>query len=139
MQFNLDMDMECFTILSYTNKNITIKHPFNKNNTITGDVTTLKEEIQSSFILSAKTLIKNWAPQNVQHLTQENLADLLNLSPEVVLIGTGSKLKFLEPELISRFWEAKIGVEVMDTAALCRTYNILVNEGRSTVAGIIID
>ena len=139
MQFNLEMDMECFTILSYSPENVTIKHPFAKNGTTGREIDFLKEEIQSSFILSPKTLIKDWAPQTIQHLRKENLEDLLNLSPEVVLIGTGSKLQFPEPELMSCFWEAQIGVEIMDTAAVCRTYNILVNEGRSTVAGIIIN
>jgi len=139
MQFNLEMDMECFTILSYSAENVTIKHPFNKSGKAVGEIDSLKEEIQSSFILSPKTLIKDWVPQNIQHLRKENLEDILSLSPEVVLIGTGSKLQFPEPELMSCFWEAQIGVEIMDTAAVCRTYNILVNEGRSTVAGLIID
>jgi len=139
MQFNLEMDMECFTILSYSTENITIKHPIDKNSNSEREFDSLKEEIQSSFILSPKTLIKDWAPQSIQHLKKENLEDLLNLSPEVVLIGTGSKLQFPAPELMSYFWEAQIGVEIMDTAAVCRTYNILVNEGRSTVAGLIIN
>jgi len=139
MQFNLEMDMECFTILSYSTENITIKHPFAKNGTAEREIDSLKEEIQSSFILSPKTLIKDWAPQTIQHLRKENLEDLLNLCPEVVLIGTGSKLQFPEPEIMSCFWDAQIGVEIMDTTAVCRTYNILVNEGRSTVAGLIIN
>jgi len=129
MQFNLDMDMESFTILSYSAETVTIRHPLSKT----------REAINSSFIVSPKKLIKDWAPQTIQHLNQENLDELLNLSPEVVLIGTGSKLKFPESALISRFWEARIGVEIMDTPAVCRTYNILVNEGRFTVAGLIID
>jgi len=129
MQFNLDLDMESFTILSYTSDSVTIKHPLSKQ----------REAMNSSFIISPKKLIKDWAPQAIQHLKKENLHDLLHLSPEVVLIGTGASLKFPETALISCFWEANIGVEIMDTAAVCRTYNILVNEGRLTVAGIIID
>ena len=139
MQFNLEMDMEYFTILGYSSENVTIKHPFDKNDEDFRGIESLREEIQSSFILSPKILIKDWAPQTIQHLKKENLEDLLNLSPEVVLIGTGSKLQFPEMEIMSCFWEAQIGVEIMDTAAVCRTYNILVNEGRSTVAGLIID
>ena len=103
MQFNLEMDMECFTILSYSTENITIKHPIDKNGKSEREFDSLKEEIQSSFILSPKTLIKDWAPQTIQHLKKENLEDLLNLSPEVVLISTNSKLQFPTPELMSYF------------------------------------
>jgi len=60
------------------------------------------------------------------------------MKPELVLIGTGAKFEFPEPARLAPLRSAGIGVEVMDTAAACRTYNILLGEGRGVVAALIV-
>ncbi len=82
----------------------------------------------------------------VKATTTDAMAFLDNLSPsfdnpeqiEVVLIGTGAHQQFLHPRLTGVLLSARIGVEVMDTQAAARTYNILMSEGRRVVAALII-
>ena len=66
-------------------------------------------------------------------------ATVLPFYSEVVLFGSGSRLRFAKPEALRPLIERGIGVETMDTAAACRTYNILVSEGRSVVAALVIE
>ena len=63
---------------------------------------------------------------------------LLALEPEIVLLGTGATLRFPRPALSHCLTQAHIGLEVMDTAAACRTYNILVAEGRRVLAALLL-
>ncbi len=63
---------------------------------------------------------------------------LRELNPEVVLLGTGTRIQFPHPRLYQSLTNAQIGVEVMDTPAACRTYNILMQEGRQVVALILL-
>lgn len=71
-------------------------------------------------------------------LTEEHFAQLLALKPEVVLLGTGITQRFIHPRLTRALTEANIGVECMDTAAACRTYNFLMAEDRQVAALLII-
>ncbi len=64
---------------------------------------------------------------------------LAELKPEVVLLGTGTRLRFPHPRLTRALTDAGIGVEVMDTPAACRTFNILAAEGRKVLAAVILD
>ena len=92
----------------------------------------------SSFIISDDHLIENWAPTHIDELRSHHLDALLELQPELVLIGTGEALKFPLVSHYACLIQRNIGVEIMDSAAACRTYNILLNEGRKVVAGIIL-
>jgi uncharacterized protein len=64
---------------------------------------------------------------------------LLNLQPELVVFGSGSRLRFVSPQLQRALMSARVGVETMDTAAACRTYNVLLAEGRRVVAALLFD
>lgn len=64
---------------------------------------------------------------------------ILEMQPEVVLIGTGHSLRFPEPHLLAPVIRQGLGYEVMDTQAACRTYNILANESRNVVAALLIE
>ena len=66
-------------------------------------------------------------------------AYFLTLKPEILLLGTGAQLRFPHPRLYRQLIAAGIGMECMDTAAACRTYNILMGEDRKVVAGILLD
>jgi uncharacterized protein len=63
---------------------------------------------------------------------------VLMRAPEIVLLGTGPRLRFPSPAVYASLLKARIGVEVMDTAAACRTYNILAAEGRRVAAALML-
>ena len=92
----------------------------------------------TSFIISLEKLIDDWAPTHIDELNTQHLHPLLQLQPELVLIGTGETLKFPAIEHYACLIQQNIGVEIMDSAAACRTYNILLAEGRKVAAGIIL-
>ena len=104
-----------------------------------GNITVNDTTYTSSLVIMPEHLIHDWAPRHIEELTTEHLMSIRHLNPEVVLIGSGEKLKFPAREILNYFMDSKIGVEVMDTGAACRTYNILMSEGRSVAAALIID
>jgi uncharacterized protein len=79
-----------------------------------------------------------WAPARPEALTAAHFEALLALNPELVIFGSGPRLKFVAPALISALIARRIGVETMDTPAACRTFNVLVAEGRSAVAALLL-
>jgi uncharacterized protein len=97
-----------------------------------------EREFSRSVIVTAATLIEDWRPQQVGDLTAADLEPVLALEPQVLLLGSGARQVFPAPALLARLHAARIGFEVMDTGAACRTYNVLVGEGRSVAAALII-
>lgn len=91
-----------------------------------------------SLIISANQLITDWTPQSLGELTAEHLRKILPLKPGILLIGTGETLNFPALELYGDLMNQGIGVEIMDTSAACRTYNVLTAEDRNVVAALII-
>jgi uncharacterized protein len=83
--------------------------------------------------------VQAWTAASFDSLSDSDFAALLNLSPELVLLGTGTRQRFPHPRLTRALTEARIGIEVMNTAAACRTYNILMSEGRRVVAAFLQD
>ena len=92
----------------------------------------------ASLLLTADTLLR-WAPASFAALNAGHFESALPLAPEILVLGTGARLQFPSPPLTRALVEARIGLEVMDTAAACRTYNILMGEGRRVAAALIID
>ena len=80
-----------------------------------------------------------WAGLNFEALTEAHFRWIAEHPVEIVLFGSGHKLRFPHPSLTRSLVEARIGLEVMDIGAMCRTYNILVGEGRSVAAGVLIE
>jgi len=91
----------------------------------------------SSIILSANQIIPDWPVKSIEDITEQRLEKVLDLQPEVVLIGTGARQVFLPPRQMMFFYSRNIGVEVMTTEAACRTFNVLVSESRNAVAALI--
>ena len=89
------------------------------------------------LIVLAQQLIDTWQPASFDTLAPEHFTALAELGVEIILLGTGAKQRFPDPRLARRLMEKRIGLEVMDTAAACRTYNILVSEGRSVAAALL--
>jgi len=102
-----------------------------------GGITVADATYQTSLILSPETVDANWPVKTVEDVSEEALKPLLGLKPEVVLIGTGKAQRFLDPGLTMMFYRNGIGIEVMDTRAACRTFNILVMEERRVVAALM--
>ncbi len=96
------------------------------------------QEYRTSLVLTPDTVVAEWAPSGFDGLAEADFARLLGHAPEIVLIGTGAAIRFPHPRLTRALTDAQIGFEVMDTAAACRTYNILAAEGRKVVAALII-
>ena len=92
-----------------------------------------------NLIISPDRIAPGWAPHGFVGLTEGDFSDLLEFAPEVVVIGTGSRLRFPPHALLRPLIEARVGFEVMDLAAACRTYNILAGEGRAAVAAVMFD
>jgi len=91
-----------------------------------------------SLIVLPEQLIQSWPVQTIQQLEFRHFDDLLPSTPEIVLLGTGSKLLFPNQSILNQFARLRIGFEIMDTYACCRTYNILVEENRQIAAAILI-
>jgi uncharacterized protein len=89
------------------------------------------------LILSAGKVVDDWAVGRLHDLSERQLESVFNLEPEVVLIGTGASQIFLAPEVMMHFYRRGIGIEVMSTDAACRTFNVLVSEGRKVVAALL--
>ncbi|HET7730097.1 MAG TPA: Mth938-like domain-containing protein [Usitatibacter sp.] len=94
---------------------------------------------QASLVVSGERLITDWPARSVEALQADHLAAIVALAPEIVLLGTGARFRFPEPSLLAPLYQAGIGVEVMDTPAACRTYNILLAEGRNVIAAVVLD
>jgi uncharacterized protein len=97
-----------------------------------------RQRFAASLVVSGERLTADWPIASVGELTADHFAAILEMKPEVVLLGTGARFEFPEPARLAPLHQAGIGVEVMDTAAACRTYNILLGEGRGVVAALIV-
>ncbi len=95
------------------------------------------EEIRASCIVSASS-ITPWKPRSVEELAVEHLAALFELDPEVVVLATGVRQTFPRAALRAEFATRRIGFEVMEIGAACRTYNVLVAEERRVLAAILL-
>ncbi len=91
-----------------------------------------------SLVISAAELVPDWPAASAANLDLEVLAPALQLAPEILLLGTGNRIHFPDGALFAALAARGIGLEVMDTAAACRTYNVLVNEDRPVVAALIL-
>ncbi len=102
-------------------------------------ITIGNDTYRSSLIISPRELIDDWHPRTLTDLSQEDFELMLRMNPEVVLLGTGGRIIFPSGSITLPLIQRSVGLEVMDTAAACRTYNILANEGRNVVACLIIE
>jgi uncharacterized protein len=96
-------------------------------------------EYRQNLVVTPDAVVTGWAPAGFAALTETDFAGLLQHDPELVLLGTGALQRFPHPRLLQALSQARIGVEVMDTRAACRTFNILIAEDRRAVAALIIE
>jgi uncharacterized protein len=85
-----------------------------------------------------ESILENWTAAGFDNLSAADFAAFTGLGLEIVLLGTGTRIRFPRPEILRPLIDAHIGIEVMDTPAACRTYNILMSEGRKIAAALIL-
>jgi len=95
-------------------------------------------ELARSFLLVPERTIEDWPVDLADKLDAAQVAPLLDLRPEVVLLGTGARQVFPPAEFLAGFLRKGIGIEVMDNSAAARTYNLLAGEGRKVLAAFIL-
>ncbi len=122
MKLNLDKSGASNQIRSYRAGEITV------NNTV----------YRQSLIITADKLLSDWPPQSFSDLSPAQWNSILNLKPQIVLLGTGIKFIMPKPSLLAPLYQEHIAVESMDTAAACRTFMALTAEGRSVLAALLI-
>lgn len=103
-----------------------------------GKITINDTVYTDSLILSPDHLIEHWRPKKIEDLKSSDLEQIAQQNPEVVLIGTGQQTCFLPDSTLVKLIEKNIGFESMTTAAACRTFNLLVAEGRKVIAALIV-
>lgn len=97
------------------------------------------QNFSQSIVVCLDQAPRSWSLDSIDNITAKEISALLQGGdPELVLIGTGAKHSFPPAVVLIPLLEAKIGYEIMDTAAACRTYNVLAGEGRRVVAGLIL-
>jgi uncharacterized protein len=92
----------------------------------------------ASIVVPWSGEVLNWQAAAFEDLGAGHFEQLLALKPELVVFGSGARLRFPPPAWLRALFAARVGVETMDTAAACRTYNVLASEGRSVVAALLL-
>lgn len=103
-----------------------------------GLITVNQGSYTRSLIVLPGKVIADWPPQAFEALTADHFKVLVSLKPELLIIGTGSKQRFPAMDLLAPLVATGIGWEIMDTGAACRTYNILMGEGRNVAAALLM-
>ena len=93
---------------------------------------------EQSLVIFPDQLIKDWPVNTVDQLRIEHFDCVLPHSPEILILGTGTQHQFPDRSLLKQLMQSGFGIEIMNTQACCRTYNILVEEGRRVAAAIPI-
>lgn len=122
MNFSQDTDEGNTSIQSYTDEYFVIK----------------QSKFDCHCQLHRSGLAEAWLPADIHSLSLPDFKTLIDCKPDVIIFGSGNGLKFPSNELRKEFNRLNIGLEVMDTGAACRTYNILLSEGRNVAAAILL-
>lgn len=96
-------------------------------------------EYRENVVVTPEQIISGWCPGGFDALTDADFAAIAALQPEIVLLGTGARQRFPSPRLARVLAQARIGLDVMDTPAACRTFNILAAEERKVAVAILLD
>lgn len=146
MQFNLDVNRDSYTIRAYEQGSVTVTIPIGSDDPAPAAVDAIgpaavrlrQEVLTQSLVITPGHLIRNWPPQSLPEVTAAHMQALVELKPEVVLLGSGGRFTWPDTAALAPLMQAGIGYEVMDTAAACRTYNILMSDGRRVAAALFI-
>lgn len=92
-----------------------------------------------NIVVPATGDVRPWSAPDFAALEPRHFDELASEAPELIIFGSGARLRFVPPALLRGLIERRIGIETMDTAAACRTFNVLVSEGRSVVAALLLE
>ena len=104
-----------------------------------GQLTIGQKKYDHSVVFALTTLPIAWRPQTADAITADDINALAHHQPDIILIGTGNHHQRLPDELFIELRQARIGVEIMSTAAACRTFTLLAADQRSVLAAVIIE
>ena len=123
MKIELDSENSASNkIISYSDNSFTLKH----------------KVIESNLVISKDQLIENWSVNSYHDLALQHMDEIITWQPEVVLLGIGKDSGYQNYELLSYLTSKNIGFEIMNTGAACRSYNLLIDEGRNVVACLFL-
>ena len=97
------------------------------------------EKIGYSVVIGSRGEKFDWLCRRFEDLTAAHFERLAETRPELVIFGSGTRLRFPPPAFLRSLMAGRIGLETMDTPAACRTYNILAGEGRNVVAALLLE
>jgi uncharacterized protein len=97
------------------------------------------QEHRRSVVVPWQGAVSDWPVDRFEALAAAHFEALAALKPELVIFGSGPRIRFAKPALLRPLIDARIGIETMDTPAACRTYNVLLAEGRSVVAALLFE
>lgn len=123
MKLNQNSQSEQYSIRAYTDSSVTVNEAI----------------YTQPLVVTAEKLLSDWSAPCFAELDSIHLHELKDLDMEILLLGTGVQQRFPPPRLLVELQDHGIGIEVMTTAAACRTYNILIAEGRAVAAGLFIE
>ena len=104
-----------------------------------GWVSVLGEKITASVVIGSRGQRIEWTCDKFDDLTAAHFAVLAEQRPELVIFGSGERIRFPRPPWLAPLYAGRIGIETMDTHAACRTYNILAGEGRDVLLAVLIE
>lgn len=123
MKIELDInDSDANKIRSYSNDG------FKVNNNV----------IKTNIIISRHYLEENWLELGYEHFATQHLDHLIEMQPEIIILGTGEKLAYPDQQILAYVNQHNIGMEIMETGAACRCYNLLIDEGREVVGCLFL-
>ena len=102
-----------------------------------GSLKVRQTEYRESLLLTPEQIIGNWSVSDMSHLVAEDLIRLMEYAPDIIIFGTGETQVFPHPRVLAPLMQQGIGYEIMNTAAACRTYNVLLSEERRVLAALI--
>ena len=103
-----------------------------------GEIKVNESIYHQSLIVTPTQIIENWAPQTFSSLVSSDFTEIIKLTPEIVLLGTGPQHHFPTAFIMQPLIDNKINYEVMSTSAACRTYAILLADGRNVLTALIL-
>jgi len=104
-----------------------------------GEIKLREDTLRTNVIISQEKIIPDWNPPAIDQLSIADFAPALDQKPEIILFGTGGQQQFPNIALLTEIMRAGTAIEVMETGAACRTYNVLIGEYRSVVAALLIE
>jgi uncharacterized protein len=104
-----------------------------------GEISLRDTVFTSHVIISQEQIISDWNPPAVDQLSIADFAPALGLKPDIILFGTGLQQRFPDISLLTEIMRSGVAIEVMDTTAACRTFNVLIGEYRPVVAALLIE